>query len=271
MTITLRCAHCDQTLAIAPRKPGSRLSCPACGRPVTVPAAESVSATDLAAKDQLPLQTPACERGEQPKLRQGGRRSSAGRSAEGSSRPAPAADAAAIAANAQKPGFFGKTAFLERHKTREEPARPTSRRARAGSAQPALPVARPTSSTAAAAGRSLDQPASPAPETAGPFCTTTSAIFDPEPWFYGVVEKYAKPCMWLGIAVWTLMILMLLVAGVSWIRAGAETWAAVAGTVLFLGLGTVMLLGILVGTALLLLFVDAGRNLRAIRKSSERF
>ena len=39
MTMTVRCTHCEQVMAIAPRKPGSRVTCPACGRSVTVPAA----------------------------------------------------------------------------------------------------------------------------------------------------------------------------------------------------------------------------------------
>jgi predicted RNA-binding Zn-ribbon protein involved in translation (DUF1610 family) len=51
MTITLRCSHCDQQIAIAPRKPGSRLQCPTCGRTV------AVSASDLprsSAAESLP-------------------------------------------------------------------------------------------------------------------------------------------------------------------------------------------------------------------------
>ena len=38
MTMTLRCTHCEQPMTIAPRKSGSRVTCPACGRDVTVPA-----------------------------------------------------------------------------------------------------------------------------------------------------------------------------------------------------------------------------------------
>jgi ribosomal protein S27E len=40
MTITLQCTHCNQPMQIAPRKPGSRVTCPVCGQAVTVPAAE---------------------------------------------------------------------------------------------------------------------------------------------------------------------------------------------------------------------------------------
>jgi len=48
MSITLRCTHCDQSMTIAPRKPGSRVTCPACGRNVIVPD------PDEAAKDDSP-------------------------------------------------------------------------------------------------------------------------------------------------------------------------------------------------------------------------
>ena len=41
MTITLHCSHCNQSMAIAPRKPGSRVDCPSCGRSVVVPSAEA--------------------------------------------------------------------------------------------------------------------------------------------------------------------------------------------------------------------------------------
>ncbi|MBI3466805.1 MAG: hypothetical protein HY000_27650 [Planctomycetes bacterium] len=44
MTMTVRCSHCDQVMAIAPRKPGSRVTCPACGRSVTVHSAEAGTA-----------------------------------------------------------------------------------------------------------------------------------------------------------------------------------------------------------------------------------
>lgn len=40
MTITLHCTHCNQSMAIAPRKPGSRVDCPSCGRSVVVPLAD---------------------------------------------------------------------------------------------------------------------------------------------------------------------------------------------------------------------------------------
>ena len=40
MTITLHCTHCNQSMAIAPRKPGSRVDCPSCGRSVVVPSGE---------------------------------------------------------------------------------------------------------------------------------------------------------------------------------------------------------------------------------------
>ncbi len=49
MTMTLRCTHCDQTMSIAPRKPGSRVTCPACGRTVTVPEPELPNAPAAAA------------------------------------------------------------------------------------------------------------------------------------------------------------------------------------------------------------------------------
>ena len=45
MTMTLRCSHCNQTMSIAPRKPGSRVTCPACGRNVIVPEAEPIAPT----------------------------------------------------------------------------------------------------------------------------------------------------------------------------------------------------------------------------------
>ena len=41
MTMMVRCSHCDQVMTIAPRKPGSRVTCPACGGSVTVPAPEA--------------------------------------------------------------------------------------------------------------------------------------------------------------------------------------------------------------------------------------
>ena len=41
MTITLHCTHCNQSMAIAPRKPGSRVDCPSCGRSVVVPSGEA--------------------------------------------------------------------------------------------------------------------------------------------------------------------------------------------------------------------------------------
>ena len=40
MTMTLHCSHCNQSMAIAPRKPGSRVDCPSCGRSVVVPSGE---------------------------------------------------------------------------------------------------------------------------------------------------------------------------------------------------------------------------------------
>ena len=39
--MTVRCTHCNQVMAIAPRKPGSRVTCPACGGTVTVPSPEA--------------------------------------------------------------------------------------------------------------------------------------------------------------------------------------------------------------------------------------
>ena len=41
MTITLHCTHCNQSMSIAPRKPGSRVDCPSCGRSVVVPSADA--------------------------------------------------------------------------------------------------------------------------------------------------------------------------------------------------------------------------------------
>jgi len=38
MTVTIQCRHCNQSLAVAPRRPGSRLECPACGQSVVFPA-----------------------------------------------------------------------------------------------------------------------------------------------------------------------------------------------------------------------------------------
>jgi predicted RNA-binding Zn-ribbon protein involved in translation (DUF1610 family) len=49
MTITLQCGHCNQTMAIAPRKPGSLVSCPACGQGVVVPGAEGAKPAAVAA------------------------------------------------------------------------------------------------------------------------------------------------------------------------------------------------------------------------------
>jgi hypothetical protein len=53
MTITLHCTHCNQSMAIAPRKPGSRVDCPSCGRSVVVPAGDPTDkpASPVAARE----------------------------------------------------------------------------------------------------------------------------------------------------------------------------------------------------------------------------
>jgi ribosomal protein S27E len=54
MTITLQCEHCNQTMAIAPRKPGSQVTCPACGRGVVVPGAHGSRPAAMGAINAVP-------------------------------------------------------------------------------------------------------------------------------------------------------------------------------------------------------------------------
>src|SRR3990170_1437861 len=68
MTMTLRCTFCNQTMAIAPRKPGSRLSCPSCGRSITVQPLENDggSAGMARARESATAEQPALQQVAEP-------------------------------------------------------------------------------------------------------------------------------------------------------------------------------------------------------------
>lgn len=59
MTITLHCSHCNQSMAIAPRKPGSRVDCPSCGRSVVVPSADAADKPASPARENGPALAPS--------------------------------------------------------------------------------------------------------------------------------------------------------------------------------------------------------------------
>lgn len=213
MTITLRCTHCNQSLAIAPRKRGSRLTCPACGGTLTVPALEPGPTTGSAPKPQRTHQ-----------------RGSGRAQEQAPADLAPAADGSSV------PGPL-----------------PTVPPAAAG--PPEASSRHPKVVTLASEPVTTSVAPSPLPPEA-------------EPWFYGFLERYAKVGMWLAIAALALATPLLI--GVLWMKEGGHRAAVGGATVLLLVLAAVVLFGILFGTALLLLLVDTGRNLRAIRHGSER-
>ena len=62
MTITLHCSHCNQSMAIAPRKPGSRVECPSCGRIVVVPPGEAADGPMPPAPERENAGSPALSR-----------------------------------------------------------------------------------------------------------------------------------------------------------------------------------------------------------------
>jgi hypothetical protein len=87
-----------------------------------------------------------------------------------------------------------------------------------------------------------------------------------EPWCYGFLEKYALTFLWIGVTVVGLLglgtVVSLLVA-LGHSGAGLYTILALIFTLLVLVL---LVLGFVFGAALILLAVDAGRNLREIRR-----
>jgi hypothetical protein len=93
-----------------------------------------------------------------------------------------------------------------------------------------------------------------------------------EPWFYGFIDTYAKAWMWISLLVGTLGFLGAAAASVSLTtraaRVGPGVGPAWIGNVLLLATIVAFaswLLGILLSVAFMLLAVDIGRNLRAIR------
>jgi hypothetical protein len=87
-----------------------------------------------------------------------------------------------------------------------------------------------------------------------------------EPWFYGSLERFAKIFMWVGFALVLLFFINYIMAAIA-----AFQLSVLAGTILLMLslIGSAfMTVFILVWTALMLLVVDAGRNLRSINRKT---
>lgn len=90
----------------------------------------------------------------------------------------------------------------------------------------------------------------------------------PEPWYYGFLAGYAKVFLILGFVVTGLMVLLALISVIG---------LAVFGTMFVIGyivatilMAAFMLLMVVISMAFILLVVDAARNLREIRRLSDR-
>jgi hypothetical protein len=125
----------------------------------------------------------------------------------------------------------------------------------------------------------------PAPATSTPpadkvvtFTTADepAAERDRDPWYYGFLETYAKVFLWLGIAACVLGFLGFLAPAIYVTFASAaggssaaflQALVVVLAALLTFGLAILMLV---FWTALVLLAVDAGRNLRNINRRAQR-
>jgi hypothetical protein len=86
----------------------------------------------------------------------------------------------------------------------------------------------------------------------------------PEPWYYRLIETYAKGALWSGIGSIAVVSLAFIVAGIRMFSPGP-------GMVILLILGTLVQAALaafllLLAVAFVLLIVDAARNLRKIRQ-----
>jgi hypothetical protein len=90
-----------------------------------------------------------------------------------------------------------------------------------------------------------------------------------EPWYYRFLEKYAKALLVLGIAEAVFSGVAALVLCYALARGGSTPSALLTALAVVLGL-VFFLLGILFVVALVQLALEAGRNLRAVRRLLER-
>jgi hypothetical protein len=123
---------------------------------------------------------------------------------------------------------------------------------------------------------SLPQPSTEGPSPWDLEATTPGATLGPEPWYYGFLTGYAKVVMGLSIAVMLLGSVWIVFSVTAiWGMLGRERFTM--GQMVSLGFGGIVgllalvlvLLGILFNVALILLFVDIGRNLRKIRQNTQ--
>jgi hypothetical protein len=100
-----------------------------------------------------------------------------------------------------------------------------------------------------------------------------AAYAEYEPWYYGFLARYAKVGLVLGAVVCLLTFVLFVVAGPLWAaaaRGGAGVVEALLGVVVgVLALG-LAILALVLQTALVLLAVDAARNLRALRRQRDK-
>jgi hypothetical protein len=85
-----------------------------------------------------------------------------------------------------------------------------------------------------------------------------------EPWFYGFLDRFAKVFMWLGLSLVILLVIYGLIQAVSML-----SMSPLVGIILLIAtfiMAGIYALAILLWTAMTLLLVDAGRNLRSINR-----
>lgn len=141
-------------------------------------------------------------------------------------------------------------------------------------------------------GTALPPAASPPAPSAGPPAATASGVApaekviswpskenvlaesEPDPWYYGFLETYARVFLWLGISACVLSFLGFVAPVIHHTFTEATSTPAfvlalvwVLAAVLAFGL---LILTILFWTALVLLAVDAARNLRSLNRRASR-
>ena len=90
-----------------------------------------------------------------------------------------------------------------------------------------------------------------------------------EPWYYRFLEGYGKALLVLGLVEAVLCVIAALVVCYAVARGGSSGSAILTGLAVVVGLGF-FLLSVLFVVALIQLALEAGRNLRAVRRLLER-
>jgi len=95
-----------------------------------------------------------------------------------------------------------------------------------------------------------------------------AAFAGSEPWYYRFLEGYALTTMWIALTVLGLIALGTVVGFIVTLGQGGVGLYIILALVYALAILVLMVLGIVFGVALILLAVDAGRNLREIRRNT---